>query len=38
MRASWAIDAFGNFTAGEAAGLYEGAIIAEVIQTMPDLR
>ena len=33
-----AIDAFGNFTAGEAAGLYEGAIIAEVIQTMPDLR
>ena len=32
------VDAFGNFTAGQAAGLYEGAIVAEISQTLPDLR
>ncbi len=29
------IDAFGNFTAGDQPGLYEGAITAEVIQKIP---
>ncbi|MCI0439575.1 MAG: hypothetical protein L0177_10655 [Chloroflexi bacterium] len=29
------IDAFGNFTAGDSPGLYEGAIKAEVIQKIP---
>ncbi len=32
------IDAFGNFIAGHVAGVYEGAIRAEVIQTLPDPR
>lgn len=30
------IDPFGNFTAGAAPGLYEGAIRAEVIQRLPE--
>ena len=30
------IDAFGNFIAGELSGLYEGAIRAEVVQTIPN--
>ena len=29
------IDAFGNFTASETPGLYQDAIRAEVIQTLP---
>ena len=32
------IDAFGNFTASRASGLYENAIIAEISQRIPDLR
>ena len=32
------IDAFGNFTAGRASGLYQGAIRAEVEQNFPDRR
>jgi hypothetical protein len=32
------IDGFGNFTAGESAGHYEGAIMAEVIQRQPTVR
>ena len=30
------IDAFGNFTAGREAGLYEDAIRAEIVQRLPD--
>ena len=32
------IDAFGNFTAGEVPGLYQDAIRAEVVQTLPSQR
>ena len=32
------IDAFGNFTAGRAAGLYQDGIRAEVVQNLPDRR
>ncbi len=32
------IDAFGNFTAGHAPGLYQNAIRAEVVQKLPDPR
>ena len=34
-RAVGTIDPFGNFTAGDAPGLYQGAIRAEVKQTLP---